>query len=75
LEWLLKTPFEADMEKEEKQARDILPTTGLWSIQDFANYMGISPDSVQEKLTEIGVKTFHFSRRYRHRFFRLEDLK
>jgi len=62
------------MEKDKKQPREILPTSGLWSIQDFADYMGLRPQIVQEILTEYGVKTFHFSRLYRNRFFRLEDL-
>lgn len=63
------------MATEKKDPRDILPTTGLWSIEDFANYMGMHAESVQEKLSQLGVKTLHFSRKFRHRFFRLEDLK
>ena len=63
------------MATEKRQPRDILPSTGLWTVEDFALYMGLRPEAVQESLTEMGVKSFHFSRFYRHRFFRLEDLK
>jgi hypothetical protein len=63
------------MEKDKKEAREILPANGIWSVEDFARYMGLRPGAVQQALTQMGVKTFGFSRLYRHRFFRLEDLK
>ena len=63
------------MEKQEKQMREILPDRGIWTIADLAIYLGMAPSQVQEKLSEIGVKTYHFGREYKRRLFKLEDLK
>lgn len=63
------------MDKIEKQMRDILPDRGVWTISDFAIYLGMKASDVQEHLSEIGVKTIHFGREYKRRIFRLEDLK
>ncbi len=63
------------MEKPEKQMREILPDKGIWTIADLAIYLGMNPATVQEKLANIGVKTFHFGREYKRRIFRFEDLK
>ena len=63
------------MEKPIKQMREILPDKGIWTISDLATYLDMDQATVQEKLAEIGVKTFHFGRKYKHRIFKLEDLK
>jgi len=63
------------MEKQEKQLRDILPTSGIWTVQDFANYLGVSAKIAIEKLSERGVKIIHFGKFYRYKIFRLEDLR
>jgi len=63
------------MEKPEKQMREILPDKGIWTIADLAIYLGMNSATVQEKLANIGVKTYHFGREYKRRIFRLEDLK
>ncbi len=63
------------MENQKKEPRGILPASGIWTVEDMARYMGISSSDVQEKLTEMGVKTLRFSIKYKHRLFRLEDLK
>ncbi len=62
------------MEKIAKQMREILPDKGIWTIEDFALYLGMKAADVQDHLTEIGVKTYHFGREYKRRVFRLEDL-
>ncbi len=63
------------MENQKKEARGILPASGIWTVEDLARYMGISSSDAQERLTEMGVKTLRFSIKYKHRLFRLEDLK
>lgn len=63
------------MEKTPKQMREILPDKGIWTIEDFAIYLGMKPADIQDKLSEIGVKTYHFGREYKRRVFKLEDLK
>ncbi len=61
--------------KPKKQMREILPAEGIWTIQDLALYTGAKPAIVQEKLSQIGVKTIHLGKFYKYRLFRLEDLK
>jgi hypothetical protein len=63
------------MEKPIKQMREILPDKGIWTIEDFATYLNMNPADVQQNLSNIGVKTFHFGKKYKHRVFKLEDLK
>lgn len=63
------------MTKEKKELRDILPASGIWTVEDFANYTGLKPVVAIQRLSEFGVKIFHFSRLYRYKIFRLEDLK
>lgn len=55
--------------------REILPDKGIWTIADLSTYLDLDQATVQEKLAEIGVRTFHFGRKYKHRIFKLEDLK
>jgi len=63
------------MENQKKEPRGILPASGIWTIEDLARYLGLGVTEVQERLTEMGVKTLRFSIKYKHRLFRLEDLK
>ena len=61
--------------KSEKKIKDILPSTGIWSVEDFADYLGMRPAWIQQKLSDMGIKVMVFSRNYRNKLFRLEDLK
>jgi hypothetical protein len=61
-------------EKEHEQAKEILPTQGMWTIEGLANYLELAPEIVQQKLSDFGVKVLSFSTRYKHKLFRLEDL-
>lgn len=59
----------------ERIIREILPASGIWTVQDLAFYLGTNPGAIQQKLSDWGVKTFSFSNRFGQRCFRLEDLK
>ncbi len=59
----------------EKTTKEILPAKGIWSIEDFANYLGLPPAAVQQKLSDLGIKIITFSSRYKHKLVRMEDLK
>ena len=61
--------------KSDRKPKDILPSIGIWSVEDFANYLGMGPVYVQQKLSDMGVKVMAFSRNYRNKLFRLEELK
>ena len=64
------------MEKSEKerQMREILPDRGIWSVEDLAIYLGLPASTVQQKLSDLGVDVLNFSRMYRQKLFRLEEL-
>jgi Mn-dependent DtxR family transcriptional regulator len=59
---------------EEKKLREILPVQGFWTVADLAKYLGVTPATVQQRLSEAGITVLSFSHRYEHRLFRLEDL-
>ena len=59
----------------EKQIGEILPAKGIWSVEDLANYLDLPPASVQQKLSDLGIGVVAFSSRYKHKLFRIEDLK
>ena len=61
--------------KTEKKIKDILPSKGIWSVEDFADYLGMRPAWIQQKLSDMGIRVMSFSRNYRNKLFRLEDLK
>ncbi len=63
------------METPKKILKDVLPYEGVWTVQDLADYLGLPANTVIEKLSNLGVPIFSFSRMYRHKLFRLEDLK
>jgi hypothetical protein len=60
---------------EKKQSQDILPSTGIWTIEALAEYLGMDAGTVQHKLTNLGIGVISFSTRYRKKIFRLEDLR
>lgn len=60
---------------EKKKAQDILPSTGIWTVEGLADYLGMDAGTVQQRLSDLGVQVISFSSRYRKRIFRLEDLK
>ncbi len=57
------------------QIKEILPNSGIWSLEDMAKYLGMRPDDLQQKLTDNGIKVLHLGIRYRARLVRLEDLR
>jgi len=63
------------MEEEENQgSRIILPISGIWTVQDLAEYLDIDPSALQQKLSDHGVRVMAFSNRYKHKLLRLEDV-
>lgn len=63
------------MKKKEKILKDVLPYEGIWTVQDLADYLGLPANSVMEKLSNLEIPILSFSRMYRHKLFRLEDLR
>ena len=59
---------------EEKKFREILPAQGIWTVEDLAGYLGVTPATVQQKLSDAGITVLSFSQKFKHRLFRLEDL-
>ena len=59
----------------EKEFKEVLPAEGIWTVEDLASYLGLPPATVQQRLSDVGVGVIAFSSRYKHKFFRLEDLK
>jgi len=57
------------------EEQGILPESGIWTVEAFAKWLGVGAREVQQKLSDEGVQVISFSSRYRHRIFRLEDLK
>jgi len=62
------------MENEQRQSKDILPSTGIWSVEDLALYLGLPSATVQQKLSNAGIKVISFSSRYKHKLFNMEHL-
>ena len=58
-----------------KKSRAILPANGIWTVEDLANWLGIDGNHCQQALSNRGIKVITFSSRYKHKLFRLEDLK
>lgn len=63
------------MEETKKVMRDVLPYEGVWTVQDLANYLGMPARKVMQSLSDMKVPIVSFSRMYRNKLFRLEDLK
>jgi hypothetical protein len=62
------------MGEEREQLKEILPAQGIWTVEGLANYLELSPQIVQQKLSDHGIKVLSFSSRYKHKLLRLEDL-
>lgn len=60
------------MQKE--QMKEILPASGIWTVESLADYLELPPQVVQQKLSDCGIKVLSFSSRYKHKLVRLEDL-
>ncbi len=58
-----------------KNDQPIVPATGIWTVAGLADYLGMQPSILQDKLTDKGVKVLTFSNRYHQKLIRLEDLK
>jgi len=61
--------------EKEKQMREILPDRGIWTVEDLAIYLGLPASTVQQKLSDLGINILNFSRMYKQRLFRLEELR
>ena len=59
----------------DKEGRPILSGEGIWSVEDLANYLGLPSPKVMQILSNQGIKVVSFSSRYKHKLFRLEELK
>jgi hypothetical protein len=59
----------------ESKFREILPAQGVWTVEDLADYLGLPPGIVQQRLSDLGIGVLAFSSRFKHRLVRLEDLK
>lgn len=57
------------------ETKDILPSSGIWSVEDLAKYLNMRPDDLQQRLTDNGIKVLHLGTRYKARIIRLEDLR
>lgn len=55
--------------------REILPAAGLWTLEDFANYLNTDPGDLQQKLTDNGIKVLHLGQRYKLKIIRIEDIR
>ena len=63
------------MGEEREQLKEILPAQGIWTVEGLANYLDLSPQIVQQKLSDYGIKILSFSSRYKHKLVHLEDLR
>jgi hypothetical protein len=59
----------------DKRIIEILPSKGVWSVEGLANFLGLPPAIVQQKLSDLGIGVVAFSSRYKHKLFRIEDLR
>jgi hypothetical protein len=62
------------MGEQRQELKEILPAQGIWTVEGLANYLELSPQIVQQKLSDHGIKVLSFSSRYKHKLVRLEDL-
>lgn len=52
----------------------IIPTQGLVSIQNLADFLGTGASALQQRLTDNEIPTLALSDRFTHRFVSLADL-
>jgi len=55
--------------------KPILPDKGIWTVEGLAKYLGQPNFKVMQVLSDNGVKVVSFSTLYKHKLFRLEDLR
>lgn len=58
----------------EKEIKANLPCEGIWTIEDLANYIDITPAVLEEELTARGVFVMRVGKFHRHRLISLADL-
>jgi hypothetical protein len=58
----------------DNEIADILPETGLWTMEGLAKYLQTQPSNVQEILTKHKIKAIHFGIKYKHRLICLSDI-
>ncbi len=61
-------------ERDRKEMKEILPNQGLWTVESLASYLELPPKTVQQKLSDCGIRVLSFSTRFKHKLVRLEDL-
>ena len=64
-----------ETKKKEKLIRDILPASGVWTVEDLARYLGRSSGIIMQNLSDSGIMVLPMGKLYRHKIIRLEDLK
>ena len=63
------------MDDTKRTPRELLPEKGIWSVESLARFLALPSSRVMQVLSDNGVKVIGFSSRYKHKLFRLEDLK
>ena len=59
---------------EQTKYRPTIPEDAIWTLDDLAIYMGMSPAELQQRLTDKGVKVFSAGKNYRRKLIRLRDI-
>lgn len=62
-------------EKKVREIKEILPSQGVWSVQDLARYLKMNPEDLMQKLTDKKIPVLALGTRYKARLVRLEDLR
>lgn len=57
-----------------EEIREILPSEGIWTVEDLAAYLEMVPAVLQDRLDKAGVKTLAFSARYKHKLVSMKDI-
>jgi len=63
------------MDDTKRTPRELLPEKGIWSVESLARFLALPSSRVMQVLSDNGVKVIGFSSRYKHKLFRLEDLR
>lgn len=56
------------------EIREILPSEGIWTVEDLGAYLEMVPSILQDRLDKAGIKTLALSARYKHKLVRMEDI-
>ena len=59
----------------ERSLKEILPSDGVWTVEDFARWLGTGTANVMQHLSDMNVPVISFGKLYRLKVFRLEDLR